>query len=133
MRSRLRFLLPLALLALPTAASAEGACLASEVQVLAKEGNGEQLYRIVFRNRCGDRRHFYWCAENPAAALPDPVACARPGARTTEVPAEPRHLVLHQKEFQWHLPPRTQIRYRDCPLQELPTYGLGCTRPTLKR
>jgi hypothetical protein len=61
------------------------------------------------------------------------VACPRPGARAADTPAEPRHLVLYQKEFQWHLPPQTRIRYRDCPLQELPTVDLGCARPVVKR
>ena len=129
----MRFFIFLALSALSFAASAEGTCLASEVEVLAGAGDGERLYRIVFRNRCGTYRHFYWCAENPSAALPEPVTCARLGARAAEVPAEPRHVVLHQKEFQWHLPPQTRIRFRDCPPEELPTFGLGCTRPVLRR
>jgi hypothetical protein len=132
MQSRLRFLLLFLLFALPATTSAEDSCLASEVEVLAGSGSGERLYRIVFRNRCGTHRHFYWCAENPSAPLPEPVSCARITERK-EVPAEPRHVVLHQKEFQWHLPPQTRIRFRDCPPEELPTFGLGCVRPALKR
>jgi len=87
---------------------------------------GAWLYRIVFSNRCGVQRSLYWCADNPGTTVPEPVACPRV-ARTSEAPAEPRHFVLHRKEFQWHLPPGTRIRYRDCPAQEFPTYGMGCT------
>lgn len=101
-------------------------CLDSQVEVLNPGAQGGWLYRIVFRNRCGLHRSLYWCADNPGSALPEQIACPK-AARAGQAPAEPRHQVLHRKEFQWHLPPGTQIRYRDCPAQELPTYGLGCT------
>lgn len=101
-------------------------CLDSDVEVVSAGAQGGWLYRIVFRNRCGAHRSLYWCAENPGAALPEQVACPRV-ARAGEAPAEPRHVVLHRKEFQWHLPPGTRIRYRDCAAQEFPTYGMGCT------
>jgi len=105
--------------------AAPSRCLDSDVEVVSAGAQGGWLYRIVFRNRCGAHRSLYWCADNPAATLPEQVACPRV-ARAGEAPAEPRHVVLHQKEFQWHLPPGTRIRYRDCPAQELPTYGMGC-------
>jgi len=101
-------------------------CLASEVDVVSAGSAGGWLYRIVFSNRCGVQRSLYWCAENPGTTVPETVACPRV-ARASEAHAEPRHFVLHRKEFQWHLPPGTRIRYRDCPAQEFPTYGLGCT------
>lgn len=103
-------------------------CLASDVEVVSAGRTGDWLYRIVFRNRCGIHRSLYWCADNPGSSLPEQIACPR-AARAGEAPAEPRHHVLHRKEFQWHLPPGTRIRYRDCPAQELPTYGMGCVTP----
>lgn len=104
-------------------------CLATDVEVASAGRTGDWLYRIVFRNRCGVHRNLYWCADNPGSALPEQIACPR-ASRTGESPAEPRHHVLHRKEFQWHLPPGTQIRYRDCPANELPTYGMGCVAAT---
>jgi hypothetical protein len=100
-------------------------CLDPDVEVVTAGAQGGWLYRIVFRNNCDAHRSLYWCADNPGATLPEQVACPRV-ARADEAPAEPRHFVLHRKEFQWHLPPGTRIRYRDCPAQEVPTYGMGC-------
>lgn len=106
-------------------AAQSSACIDSDLEAVSAGAGGAWLYRIVFRNRCGVQRSLYWCADNPAAAPPEQVACPR-AARAGDAPAEPRHVVLHRKEFQWHLPPGTRIRYRDCPPQELPTYGMGC-------
>jgi len=126
------FLLAVALVPAPACAEAiapttrPSACLDPDIEVVSAGARGGWLYRIVFRNRCGAHRSLYWCADNPGAALPEQVACPRV-ARAGEAPADPRHVVLHRKEFQWHLPPGTRIRYRDCPAQEFPTYGMGCT------
>jgi len=109
--------------------AAPSRCLDSDVEVVSSGAQGGWLYRIEFRNRCDARRSLYWCAENPGATLPEQVACPRVG-RAGEAAAEPLHFVLHRKEFQWHLPPGTRIRYRDCPAQELPTYGMGCVAAT---
>lgn len=106
-------------------AAQPSACIEPQVEALSEGTRGAWLYRIVFRNRCDDPRSLYWCADKPGAAPPEPVACLAIG-RAGDAPAEPRHIVLHRKEFQWHLPPDTRIRFRDCPAQELPTFGLGC-------
>lgn len=111
------------------------ACLDSDVEVVSAGAQGGWLYRIVFLNRCGAHRSLYWCAENPGATVPEQIACPRV-ARAGEAPAEPRHVVLHRKEFQWHLPPGTRIRYRDCPAGEMPTFGFGCAplpQPSARR
>ena len=108
-----------------TPAARPSACIEPDVEALSTGTPGAWLYRIVFRNRCNAQRSLYWCADNPGAALPEPVACPQ-FARAGDVPAEPRHFVQHRREFQWHLPPGTRIRYRDCPAQELPTFGMDC-------
>ena len=105
--------------------TAPSRCLDPQVEVISTGAQGGWLHRIVFLNRCNAHRSLYWCADNAGAVLPEQVACPR-SARTDGTPAEPRHFVLHRKEFQWHLPPGTRIRYRDCPAQEFPTYGMGC-------
>ncbi|MBM3367244.1 MAG: hypothetical protein FJY43_03035 [Betaproteobacteria bacterium] len=107
-------------------------CLTAKVDVASTGREGNWLYRVVFDKRCGVHRSLYWCAENPGLALPEQIACPK-AARAGDAPAEPRHQVLNRKEFQWHLPPGTRIRFRDCPAQELPTYGPGCTAAATAR
>jgi hypothetical protein len=101
-----------------------GGCVAASVDLLASTGR-EALYRILFVNRCGAPRSFFWCAESPGAPVPAAVAC--PKGRG--VPAEPRHAIIHRKEFQWHLPRGSRIRVHDCAGQDIPTAEFGCAAP----
>ena len=130
MRMRLYFLL---LMLCATAARAEalapspdaaGGCVAASVEVLA-EGGSQALYRIVFVNRCGAPRTLYWCADHPGAGVPPALVCPR--GRGFAV--EPRHAIVNRKEFQWHLPRGSRIRYHDCPGKTLPTAEFGCAAP----
>jgi len=132
MRLRLP-LLSLLLLLVPAGARAEalapssdasGGCLAASVDVLSETG-GQALYRIVFVNRCAAPRSFYWCAENPGAPVPAAVVCPKGQG----FPAEPRQAILRRKEFQWHLPRGSRIRYHDCAEQDVPTTEFGCAAP----
>jgi hypothetical protein len=103
---------------------AVGGCVSASVNVLADAG-GQALYRIVFVNRCGAPRNLYWCAENPGAPVPPALVCPR--GRGFAV--EPHHALVNRKEFQWHLPRGSRIRYHDCPGQDLPTAEFGCAAP----
>ena len=105
-------------------ADGPGSCVAASIDVLADARN-LSLYRIVFVNHCGAPRSLFWCAENPALSVPAAVAC--PASRGA--PAEPRHAIVQRKEFQWHLPRGSRIRFRDCPGKDIPTAGFGCAAP----
>lgn len=100
------------------------ACVAASVSLL-ESGGGDALYRIVFVNRCGTPRNFFWCAENPGALVPATLVC--PKGRGFA--AEPRHSILHRKEFQWHLPRGSRIRVHDCANPDVPTAEFGCAAP----
>jgi hypothetical protein len=101
-----------------------GGCVAISVDVLSETG-GQALYRIVFVNRCAAPRSFYWCAENPGTPVPAAVVCPKGQG----FPAEPRQAILRRKEFQWHLPRGSRIRYHDCAEQDVPTTEFGCAAP----
>src|SRR5262245_59855790 len=101
MQSRLVLLLLMAFLG-AAGARADGpvsavaaACVTANVNVLGDSG-GESLYRIVFTNRCGATRTFFWCAENAATSVPAVLVCPRGRGFA----AEPRHSILQRKEFQ---------------------------------
>lgn len=128
--SRLRLFLLLAAL-LPSAgafAAAEGDCVSAKVERAAARGGVFELYRIVFQNRCERPRNLYWCAEADKGPLPPGLACVRAQATVGPI-AESRHAIRLRKEFQWHLPAGTRIRYHDCPLGEMPTTDFGCAPP----
>jgi hypothetical protein len=104
-----------------------GNCLTAEVDAIRATDDGQVLYRIVFYNRCALPRSFVWCAEHPYAQLPATVACrSQPGPG-----ADLRSAIGYRKEFQWHLPPGSRIRYRDCPSQEVPTPDFNCAPPPI--
>jgi hypothetical protein len=131
----LLFSLPAVLLAQTTRAQAlahaspDGSCLSVSVDALEVIASGQVLTRIVFVNHCDEQRTFFWCAENSGAPVPAAVACPRSqGGRGAG--AELRHTIAYRKEFQWHLPRGTRIRFQDCPGQEIPTAEFGCTPPT---
>ncbi|MFY9315734.1 MAG: hypothetical protein WAO95_09255 [Burkholderiales bacterium] len=107
--------------ALAPSENAATACVAASVDVLADTRN-HSLYRIVFVNRCGAPRSLLWCAENPGVPVPAAVACPS----GLGFPAEPRHAIARRKEFQWHLPRGSRIRFHDCAGREVPTAGFGC-------
>jgi hypothetical protein len=110
--------------ALAPSPDAAGGCVAASVDVLADAG-GQALYRIVFLNRCNSPRSLFWCADHPGAPVPAALVCPRGRGFL----AEPRHAIVHRKEFQWHLPRGSRIRYHDCPGQDLPTSDFGCAAP----
>ena len=110
--------------ALTPASGAVGGCVAASVDVLSDAGS-QSLYRIVFVNRCGAPRSFFWCAENPGAPVPPAVVCPRGRGFA----AEPRHAIVNRKEFQWHLPRGSRIRFHDCAGQDVPTAEFGCAPP----
>jgi len=110
--------------ALAPISGAAGGCLDVSVDVQADAGN-QALYRISFVNRCTAPRSLYWCAENPGAPVPAAVICPK----ASNFPAEPRHAILRRKDFQWHLPRGSRIRFRDCPGQDVPTTEFGCAAP----
>jgi hypothetical protein len=110
--------------ALTPASAADGSCVAASVDVLSDAGS-QALYRIVFVNRCTAPRSFFWCAENPGARVPAAVVC--PKGRG--FPAEPRHAIVIRKEFQFHLPRGSRIRFHACAGQEVPTAEFGCAPP----
>lgn len=103
---------------------AAGGCVSASVNVLAEAG-GQALYRIVFVNRCDAPRNLFWCAENAGAPVPPMLVCPRGRGFVVE----PRHALVSRKEFQWHLPRGSRIRYHDCPGQDLPTAEFGCAAP----
>jgi hypothetical protein len=107
----------------PSQDTASG-CVSASVNVLADAG-GQALYRIVFVNRCDAPRNLFWCAENPGAPVPPALVCPRGRGFVVE----PRHALVSRKEFQWHLPRGSRIRYNDCPGQDLPTAEFGCAAP----
>jgi hypothetical protein len=107
----------------PTHDAASG-CVTAQVEVLAGTG-GQALYRINFVNRCGAPRNLYWCADHPGAPVPPAVVCPRGRGFVVE----PRHALVHRKEFQWHLPRGSRIRYHACQGQDLPTAEFGCATP----
>jgi hypothetical protein len=124
-------LLPLAFLlvaasarAQPLAPASSAGCVSARVEVLG-ESAAQALYRIVFVNRCGTPRNFFWCAENASAAIPAALACPRGRG----FPAEPRHAISQRKEFQWHLPRGSRIRVHDCADRDIPTADFGCAAP----
>jgi hypothetical protein len=104
--------------------SAGGGCVVASVEIRV-DASAWDRYRIVFLNRCSEARNLYWCAQSPGASVPPALACARGRG----FPAEPRHRLVQRKEFQWHLPRGTRIRYHDCGGQELPTADFGCAAP----
>jgi len=110
--------------ALSPAHGREDGCVAANVAVLSDAGS-QTLYRIVFVNRCSAPRSFFWCAENTAAPVPAAVVC--PKGRG--FPVEPRHAIVHRKEFQWHLPRGSRIRFHDCAGPDVPTAEFGCAAP----
>jgi len=110
--------------ALTPASGAVGGCVVASVDVLSDAGS-QSLYRIVFVNRCGAPRSFFWCAENPGARVPAAAVC--PKGRG--FPAEPRHAIVFRKEFQFHLPRGSRIRFHACAGQEVPTAEFGCAAP----
>ena len=130
---RLSFLLLLCLL-LPSSAAwaaSEPGCVSAKVERASGAGVVE-LYRIVFQNRCDRPRNLYWCAEADRGPLPPGLACARTQA-TAGLIAESRQAIRLRREFQWHLPAGTRIRYHDCPLGEMPTTDFGCAPPVPAR
>ena len=104
--------------------SADAGCVSARVEVLG-ESTAQALYRIVFVNRCGVPRSFFWCAENPSTAVPAVLACPRGRGFA----AEPRHAIQRRKEFQWHLPRGSRIRVHDCADRDIPTTDFGCIAP----
>jgi hypothetical protein len=102
-----------------------GRCLAANIEAQQVVGSGETLYRIAFVNRCDLPRSFFWCAENPGAQVPAAIACPRAGG----FPVEPRHQIVRRKEFQWHLPPGSRVRFHDCAARDIPTSEFGCDAP----
>jgi hypothetical protein len=127
-----RALLPLLILLAAAGARAEAlapagaraGCVTANVEILGESGV-QALYRIVFTNRCGAARTFFWCAENAGTAVPAALMCPRGRG----FPAEPRHAILQRKEFQWHLPRGSRIRVHDCAGQDIPTADFGCAAP----
>lgn len=109
-------------------AASEPGCVSAKVERASGAGAVE-LYRIVFQNRCDRPRNLYWCAEADRGPLPPGLACARPQATSVGPIAESRHAIRLRKEFQWHLPAGTRIRFHDCPLGEMPTTDFGCAPP----
>ena len=88
--------------------------------------HGDQIvYELDFRNRCGEPRNLFWCAENSAASVPPPISC--PSAQSSRgVLAENSYPVSRSRRFQWSLPRGTRIRFIDCPAGTRPTLGFGC-------
>jgi hypothetical protein len=103
---------------------AAGGCVTASVEVLSDAG-GQALHRIVFVNRCNAPRTLFWCADNAGAPVPAALMCPRGRG----FPAEPRHQIVQRKEFQWHLPRGSRIRYQDCAGQDVPTSEFGCAAP----
>ncbi len=129
MRSRLvPLLVPAAFFCVPVAAEpldalpAARSCVVSEVSPVDAAPGGQALYRITFQNFCGSPRSFFWCAEHPERPVPAAVACASARGPGSVV----RQVIQVRREYQWHLPAGAQIRYRDCPPQEIPTLDSGC-------
>jgi hypothetical protein len=110
--------------ALAPSPDAAGGCVEVSVDVLA-DGGGPALYRIVFVNRCNAPRSLFWCAEHPGGQVPAMLFCPRGRGFF----AEPRHAILQRKEFQWHLPRGSRIRFHDCPARDLPTADFDCAAP----
>jgi hypothetical protein len=109
---------------LAPAHDATAGCVAASVQVLSEAGD-RSLYRIEFVNRCNAPRNLYWCVDNAAATVPAQLVCARGRGFTLE----PLHALVHRKQFQWHLPRGSRIRYHSCAGLDLPTAEFGCTTP----
>jgi hypothetical protein len=109
---------------LAPAHDAVAGCIAANVQVLTESGS-QSLYRIEFVNRCSAPRNLYWCVENAAAPVPAALVCPRGRGFVLE----PLHALVHRKQFQWHLPRGSRIRYHACAGQDLPTAEFGCTTP----
>lgn len=133
----MRLLLPLSILLAAGAAGPalaeplngalpSGACVVSEIAALDAGQRGQVLYRITFQNYCGTPRSLFWCAEHPAHSVPAAVACAEARGTGTEV----RQLIKVRREFQWHLPAGTRVRWLDCPAQEVPTPDFRCEPPS---
>ena len=106
-----------------------GACLSADVDALRAASDGQMLYRIVFLNRCNSPRSFFWCAENTRAQVPAVIACRSQRG----IGSDSRHAIQNRKEFQWHLPPGTRIRFQDCADLEIPTADFNCAPPEATR
>ena len=110
--------------ALAPAHDVASGCVRAEVEMLAEAGS-QALYRISFVNRCGAPRNLYWCADHPGALVPATLVCPRGRGFVVE----PSHVLVHRKEFQWHLPRGSRIRYHACEGQDVPTAEFGCATP----
>jgi hypothetical protein len=126
MQKRLRLLLALFPLLWSAKPARADSCVTARVERRASEARGDVVYEIDFLNHCATQRSLFWCAENPAAAVPAHLACPSPEA-SGSLPVGQSYLLSQRRRFQWQLPPGTRIRYHDCPAGDRPTLGFGCS------
>jgi hypothetical protein len=110
--------------ALAPSLEATGGCLAASVM---PDRRRRQPGALSHRLREPLRRaaQFLLVRENSGATVPAALLCPRGRG----VAVEPRHAIVYRKEFQWHLPRGSRIRFHDCPGQEHPTADFGCSAP----